>query len=371
MTIVELLPPIGIGFLSASMLLPALGKAKKKGNRVKCMNNLGQITKAWNGFAAEEQNGEVPWMMTQRSLNAVYDDKPKGNNGATWGRGVWWHARNIEHMWSPVGRDLGTVRTLLSPCDPGTKASNQETFAREIDTKRSDATGAFAGNNKVENHAQSYAVHKGASAQAPNTIIAMTRNFTGADSGGPGGKWNAEIIPTQPYDRDEDGTFDPIASGSNWGQMARGGEAIYYRNDDLARRNRLHPVVYTSIARAPDWDGWDRYLCLGHADTLRHDKNGNGVFDVDDGDIKANGFIGPNVDPSATYQRTGEKLNIHGSLAMMGLRYNQGQVARSDGSVSQANDSDLKEAIHVHARDRTSNIHALEVISQPTRQVRP
>ena len=367
-TLIELLVVIAIIGILASMLLPALAKARKKGNRAKCLNNLGQVAKAWNGFASEESNGEYPWMMSMQDLNAIYDDIPRGTTGETWGRGKWWYQRDIELVWYPTAGDLGTIRTLLSPCDPGSKDGNQRWYANELSQRTNHAhMGNFAGWNLVENYAQSYAVHKGSSVLNSNSIIASTKNWVGADMGGrTGGRRNVEIIPTLPYDRDEDGTFDAMV-GTNWGTMRRQAHSIYYRTDN----GNNHQVVYTSVTRVLEADGWDRYLCQGHAATLRHDKNNNGVFDVNDGDIMANGFIGAGVDGQATYQRDSRRNRVLSSLVMTGLDYNQGQVALAGGSAFQANDSEFRDRVSEHAKELGTHSHVNETVSQPTRDLTP
>jgi len=182
-----------------------LAKAKKKANRLKCANKLGQQAKAHTGFSADA--GQFLWNLQDREVLDAYasDHRSKGQVSShflTWPYDGYsdhrirntvqagfryhreWHIGQVMLMYTVPGirRSLENSGSLLSPCDPMAKTDNQrDRTAGTLDGGAWGATHIVGGSYGVHMNAGSYGIHMGGDAQNGSTLLGFTKNVAGQD----------------------------------------------------------------------------------------------------------------------------------------------------------------------------------------------
>ena len=189
-TLIELLVVIAIIGILASMLLPALGKAKGRANRIKCVSNLKQISLGFKTYANNNED-KFPWFPKSSVV---------GGGAVT----------ALVPVWQAVGGELGNAKIMRSSCDGA----------------RTDAT-TFA---LITTANVSYWYCVAADELKPSTMLAGTRNIgtgaVGAQTITATSTWAANIMSGLLADQGQATLSD--------------GSASQYKNTDLQRQAAAH-----------------------------------------------------------------------------------------------------------------------------------
>ena len=268
-TLIELLVVIAIIGILASMLLPALARAKAKANRVKCVNNIVSLSKAGLGFA-QDNNERHPWQLTTSGVRAHFDTEAgkgfgkqtndgKNNEVKHWGKGKKaaakedlekYKASQVQYVYGihAMKIEIVTPKILLSPCDGTRNAKNQlvqknwKTYLTlDVDTGIKWKDAGYTGGSLDELQAgTSYEMCRGADTQRPTSLYAETRNLSRdvIDKAGKSVKWFGSDQPlgkVKDADGKKTGELKPIKEQTLSGLTEGQGQLVL--SDGSARQS--------------------------------------------------------------------------------------------------------------------------------------
>ncbi len=327
-TLIELLVVIAIIGILAAMLLPVLAKAKKKAYRVKCANNMGQISKSLQSYALDRSDC-FPWMLEESESAAEFDllNEELGLVSPTissrTGQTVDHHyyrpdsCFSLYHMWQiPDLRDsLQNKKILRSPLDSQVVSTPNHELPGNMTPKFSGFGDVLSGGGNIPNvsgvkpydtniRGQSYAIHMGGDALKPETILGMTRNI----------------------------------NGNRWDTLP-GATRVFTIKNRIGVKSHVDNT-YMMLSGIKEHILNNRYF--GASEIGAVDKNGNPLIS----------FTGPSSKGLYQHQNTLWWYDVKKTCTISMLDNQQGNLMLSDGSVKQDQDAGLQEAVRKHAESQ-------------------
>ena len=148
-TLIELLVVIAIIGILASMILPALSKAKGRALRISCVNNLRQTGLAFRMWA-DDNDGRFPWRQTTA-------------NGGSMGEVEAWKSFSL------IRSEISTPKVFRCPSDRDREKANDWSAEPGV------------GFEAMKNGALSYFIGTDADESLPNVQVIGDRNIQGID----------------------------------------------------------------------------------------------------------------------------------------------------------------------------------------------